>query len=413
MSTAEIATAAALDLHAARRHFPALASGFAFFDNAGGSQVLATVADAIRDYLLSSNVQLGASYEVSQRATERVAAGVGAAAALMNADPGEIVLGGSTTQLLANLGRAMGPSLGPGDEVVVTNADHESNVGPWARLAERGVTLRVWEVEPETQELSIERLAGLLGERTRLLCMPHVSNVIGSIHPVAAAVRLAHAAGARVLVDGVAYAPHRAVDVRALDVDFYVVSFYKIFGPHNAALYGKRERLLELANVNHFFFGPEAVPAKLQPGGPTYELAAGLPPVLAYLEELGGGSTPGSPQPLAAAFAAIAAHEERLVAPLLEFLAGRRGVRILGRREADRRARVATVSFTVAGKRPEEVTSHLDRFGIGARHGDFYARRLVTALGLVEQGGVVRISMVHYNTADEVAKVIRHLDEIL
>ncbi len=413
MSTAEIATPAALDLHFARRHFPALASGFAFFDNAGGSQVLAAVADAVRDYLLTSNVQLGASYEVSQRATERVAAGVGAAAALMNADRGEIVLGGSTTQLLANLGRAMAPSLGPGDEVVVTNADHESNVGPWARLAERGVTLRVWEVEPETQELSIERLAGLLGERTRLLCMPHVSNVIGSIHPVAAAVRLAHAAGARVLVDGVAYAPHRAIDVRALDVDFYVVSFYKIFGPHNAALYGQRERLVELAGINHFFFGPEAIPAKLQPGGPTYELAAGLPPVLAYLEELGGEVAPGSARPLAAAFAAIAAHEERLAAPLLDFLAGRRGVRILGRREADRRARVATVSFTVAGKRPEEVTSHLDRFGIGARHGDFYARRLVTALGLAEQGGVVRISMAHYNTADEVAKVIRHLDEIL
>jgi len=406
---------APFDVAAARRRFPALASGFAFFDNAGGSQVLAEVADAIRDYLLTSNVQLGASYEVSERATERVAAGVRAAATLVNADPQEIVLGGSTTQLLANLGRAMAPDLGPGDEIVVTDADHESNVGPWMRLAERGVAIRVWEVEPETQELSLDRLAGLLTERTRLVAMPHVSNVVGSIHPVAGAVRLAHAAGAKVLVDGVAYAPHRAIDVRAWDVDFYALSFYKVFGPHNAALYGKRERLLELAGINHFFFGRDAIPAKLQPGGPTYELAAGLPPVVAYLEELGRQVSAEAPsaRPIAAAFAAIAEHEERLAAPLLDFLAGHRGVRIVGRRAADRDGRVATVSFTIEGRRPEEVTAHLDRFAIGARHGDFYARRLVIALGLAERGGVVRVSMAHYNTEDEVARAIRRLDEVL
>ncbi len=418
MTAAEIVTPRALDVAAARRRFPALASGFAFFDNAGGSQILGSVADAIRDYLLTSNVQLGASYEISRRATERVAAGVRAAAALMNAaEPAEIVLGPSTTQLLANLGRAMAPSLGPGDEVIVTDADHESNVGPWVRLAERGVAVRVWEVEPDSQELATSRLAALLTERTRLVCMPYVSNVIGSIHPVAEAVRLAHAAGAQLLVDAVACAPHRAIDVRALDVDYCVLSLYKVFGPHNAALYGKRERLLDLAGINHFFFGRDAIPAKLQPGGATYELAAGLPAVVAYLDELGGGS--GTPEaaagrrPLEAAFDAIAAHEERLVAPLLDFLAGRRGVRILGRREADRRVRVATVSFTVAGRRPEEITAHLDARGIGARHGDFYARRLLAALGLLEAGGVVRVSMAHYNSAEEVAKLVQHLDEVL
>jgi selenocysteine lyase/cysteine desulfurase len=232
-----------------------------------------------------------------------------------------------------------------------------------------------------------------------LVCFTHASNVIGTIHPVVDITRLVHKAGAQVCVDGVAYAPHRPVDVQAWDVDYYVFSLYKVFGPHQAVLYGKREHLLKLASLNHYFIGADEIPYKLQPGNVNYELTWSLMAIKEYLDEVG--------------YPAIAEHEERLAARLLDYLRGKRGVRIIGRPGAERAARVPTISFTVDGRRAPEIPAAVDAPHIGIKSGDFYARRLIESLGLLDRGGVVRVSMVHYNTLDEVDRLIRVLDEAL
>jgi cysteine desulfurase family protein (TIGR01976 family) len=390
-----------LDLDAVRAQFPALAASV-YFDNAGGSQTLRAVAERISDYLLHSNVQLGASYAVSQTAGARVAAAVRATAGYLGAaSEREVVIGPSTTQLLHNLALAMASQFRPGDEVVVTAADHEANVGPWKRLAARGVGVKVWPLRRETLRLEPEDLASLLGPRTRLVAFAHVSNLLGSIHDVTAITQLCHAHGAQVVVDGVAFAPHRLVEVGAWDVDYYVFSFYKVYGPHLAVLYGKQALLDRLDGINHDFIGNDAGPYKLQPGNLNFELTHGLGGLYDYVARLGGP---------AGFFADVAAHEERLVEPLLAYLRSRPDVTIWGEFVADRARRVPTVSFTVRDKAPEAIVRAVDTRGIGIRHGDFYAKGLVAALGLAERGGVVRVSMVHYNTSAEVARLIEALD---
>jgi cysteine desulfurase family protein (TIGR01976 family) len=409
---------AMLDLTYVRSQFPALSGDWVYLDNAGGSQTLARVADRVRDYLLGSNVQLGASYAVSQEAGRRVAEATRAVAETIGAaSPEEVVLGASTTQLLANLATAMRPTLRPGDEVIVTNCDHEANIGPWVRLAEHGVTVKTWRLRPDTLTLELDDLEALMTERTRLVCFTHASNILGTVNPVADIAARVHARGARVVVDGVSFAPHRAIDVQALDADYYAFSAYKVYGPHLAVLFGKRAHLLELATINHYFVPDDELPRKLQPGAVSYELAHGLGGVVDYLEELAERS--GEPRAearrsrVARAFDLVAEHEEALARRLLDFLGGKPGVRILGEARPDRRLRVPTVSFTVQGHDPAAIARHVDVAQIGIRYGDFYARRLIEDLGLSESNGVVRVSMVHYNTLREVDALIRRLDEVL
>lgn len=380
-----------------RDAFPALASGFTFLDNAGGSQTLGTVADRVRDYLCTTNVQLGATYAVSELAGARVRGAVVATAAYLGAtEASEVVFGNSTTQLLANLALAMEPGLAPGDELVVSEADHQANVGPWERLAERkGLTLRRWPLDRETLRLEPTALAPLLSPRTRLVAFPHVSNVLGSIHDVRAITELVHAHGAQVVVDGVAFAPHRAIDVAALGVDYYVLSLYKVYGPHVAVLFGKRAHLDALAGINHDFI--KTVPYKLQPGNLNFELAYSTTAIYEYLASIGG-------------LDAVAAHEAALAERLLGFLRGRSGVRIHGDPSSDAARRVPTISFTAFGQSPESIVRRVDAHGIGIRHGDFYAKGVVRALGLPD--GVVRISAVHYNTLDEIDRTIEALETV-
>ena len=414
-----------LDLQAVRAEFPALSDGavaadgrlsdarpnasdampWILFDNAGGSQTLARVADRARAYLSSPQVQLGASYEASLHSSARVAAAsVETARFLAANDPREIVLGPSTTQLLHNLARAMEGTLSPGDEIVVTDADHEANIGAWRRLEARGVVVREWQVDRDTMRLELPGLEPLLTPRTRLVCFTHVSNVLGSIHDVAAITRFvrARAPQARALVDGVAYAPHAKVDVASWDVDYYVFSFYKVYGPHFAVLYGKRAALEELPCVHHDFIGKGNVPYKLQPGNVCFELAHAVGGIYEYFAALGPS-----------AWSDISAHEEQLSERLLAFLRDAPGVRIHGERTASRALRVPTISFTVAGRSSEEIVRSVDAHRIGIRWGDFYARRLIDALGVRPQGGVVRASMVHYNTLGEVDRLVRALKQVL
>lgn len=407
----------ALDIDYVRSQFPMLGDGFAYLDNAGGSAVLAPVADRVRDYLLHSSVQLGASYDGSARAGERVLQARESVAQLINAwCPEECVMGGSTTHLLQILCRALAPSINSGDEIIVTHSDHEANIGPWQRLCdERGATLRVWAVDAQSLELELADLDALLSPRTRYVAMTHASNILGSVNPVAEVARRVHAVGAQLCVDAVAYAPHRLVDVQASGADYYVFSFYKVFGPHFAVLWGHRAALLALPSLNHFFIGQDVIPYKLQPGNLNYELSWGCIGISDYLLDIGqrlGAS--GSPrQIMQAAFDAFEVQEDLLAETLLAFLRETSGVRIIGKERVTAGDRVPTISFVVEGVQSEAIVRRLDEHAIGIRFGDFYARHLIEQLGLARFGGVVRVSIAHYNTLDEMQRLVRHLAEAI
>jgi cysteine desulfurase family protein (TIGR01976 family) len=404
-----------LDIAYVRKQFPGLAGGYAFMDNAGGSMVLKAVADRVADYLLNSSVQLGASYRPSLEAGERVMQARRSVMQLINAaHPEEVIMGGSTTHLLQILCRAIAPSIGSGDEIIVTNCDHEANIGPWVRLCEdRGATLRVWQVDPDSCELELDDLQALLGEKTRYVAVTHASNILGSINPVAEIARRVHAVGAKLCVDAVAYAPHRLVDVQASGADFYVYSFYKTFGPHFAVLWGRRDLLLEFPSLNHFFIGQEVVPYKLQPGNVNYELSFGCIGITDYLLDIGErlGARGSERERMQAAFDAFEVQEDTLAERLLAFLRQCPGVRIIGKTSTP--DRVPTISFVVAGVRSEAVVLKVDEHRIGIRFGDFYARRLIEALGLAPLGGVVRVSLAHYNTLEEIDRLITALDQAI
>jgi cysteine desulfurase family protein (TIGR01976 family) len=407
----------ALDIDYVRSQFPALSSGYAYLDNAGGSAVLKPVAERITDYLLNSAVQLGASYSESVEAGARVMKARESVAELINARyPEECVMGGSTTHLLQILCRAIAPSIQPGDEIVVTNCDHEANIGPWVRLCEeRGATLRVWEVSPDSLDLELNDLDGLLSEKTRYVAMTHASNILGSVNPVAEVARKVHAVGGKLCIDAVAYAPHRLVDVQASGADYYVFSFYKTFGPHFAVLWGKREALLELPSLNHFFIGQEVIPYKLQPGNLNYELSYGCIGISDYLidigQRLGASGTPR--QLMQAAFDAFEVQEDLLAETLLAFLRETPGVRIIGKSRVTGGDRVPTISFVVDGVQSEDIVRRVDNHRMGIRFGDFYARRLIEQLGLTRHGGVVRVSIAHYNSVDELNRLVEHLAQAI
>jgi cysteine desulfurase family protein (TIGR01976 family) len=407
---------ARFDVGFARSHFPALTDDWALFDNAGGSVPLAGVIERVRDYMSHWQVQLGATYHHSATAAALVAEGQRAMARLVNASPDELVLGPSSTMNVRTLSRALRPLFSPGDEIVVTNLDHETNIGAWRALEAEGLVIREWRFDPGLMELTLAGLEPLLHQRTRLVCFTHCSNLVGTLHDAATVIRRVHDAGALACVDGVACAPHRSVDVKALDADFYFLSIYKVFGPHLGALYGKRDLLLRARGQNHFFVAEDEIPYKLEPGNVVHELAAALPAVLEYLLALDEHHHPGSsaPEParLARVFADITAHETTLVAPLLDFLRSRRGVRVLGRTAAGAH-RAPTVSFVAEGRDSSEFPARLEAERIAIRYGHFYAHRAIEALGLHPRNGVVRVSMAHYNTPAEVGRLIAALDRAL
>ena len=282
------------DQQTIRRMFPALGSGVIFLENAGGSQVPACVAEAIFRYMTETYVQLGAGYPLSDICTETVQRAHDVARVLVNADDGHAILGASTTALLNMLAGCYAQVLSPGEEVVLAETGHEANLGPWKRLEALGVKLRWWRMDPESYELPLSSLHRLLNRRTALVCLPQVSNLLGDVVDLAAVCRAAHAAGAKVVADGVAYAPHRAVDVQAWDVDWYAYSTYKVYGPHMAVLYGKHEAMAELPGPNHFFVHRDEGPYYFEPGGVSHEGCAGLVALGRYLAAV-AGVDPDSP----------------------------------------------------------------------------------------------------------------------
>ena len=378
-----------------------------------------TVVRRTEEYLYTSNVQLGASYDVSRTAGERVAAAAEAMAIFINAaDPSEIIMGSSTTMLMRILSMCLGEPYMPGDEVIVTNCDHEANIGPWADLAKKGVVVKTWRLNPDTLDLHLEDLEHLMTSRTRLVAVTHTSNILGRINPIKEYARFVHDRGALICVDGVAYAPHRCINVQEMDVDFYGLSYYKIYGPHYAMLYAKREHQLRMHGINHFFIGQSEIPNKFQPGSVNYELSSGMLGLWDYLD--GFAQTHGwldvadhKHTQVEFVFDTIAKHEETLSARLLDYLATKSNVRIIGAPEPDCALRVPTISFVVDRTDSDSITLEVDKHKIGIRYGDFYARRLIDDLGLGPQKGVVRVSMVHYNTLAEVELLIEVLEGIL
>lgn len=405
-----------LDMDFVRSQFPGLSNGWTFFDNAGGSQILKGAVERINTYLYNKNVQVGGSYDVSQQAAAALYEGRTAAMHLVNASrPEEMVFGSSTTVLLQNLARAMLSQLTAGDEVIVTISDHESNVGPWDRLRDAGIVLKVWPLNKDTYTLDLADLQALMTERTRLVCVTHVSNILGSINPIREIADLVHSKGARICVDAVAYAPHRAIDVQAWDVDYYVFSLYKTYGPHYAVMYGKYAYLLELDPLYHYFYGRDKVPGKLEPGNPNYELAYATCGIVDYLCELGvrAGGTGSVRNKIVAAYDVITEQENRLVDRLLTYLRGRNDCRIIGQSSNRDGTRIPTVSFTFEGRDAGEICRQMDDYKIAIRFGDFHSRRLAEYLDVTENSGVVRVSMVHYNTVEEIDGMIAAFNKIL
>ncbi|TDP46941.1 aminotransferase class V-fold PLP-dependent enzyme [Zavarzinia compransoris] len=398
-----------LDVGFARAQFPPLANGTAFLENAGGTYVPRQVIDRVTRYMTELQVQPAYGFAASAEAARLIAEGQAVAAAFLNAGTDEVLVGPSTTVNVMVLAAALRPLLAPGDEIVVTNQDHEANSTPWRRLAETGASVREWPIDPVTAELDLDVLRGLVGPRTRLVVMPHCSNIVGTFNDVGAAAAIARAAGALIAVDGVAYAPHRLPDVKALDVDFYYFSLYKTFGPHVGAAYVRRAVVARLAPQNHFFI--EEAPKMLNPGGPSHEFTAALPGIADYFEALDQhhfalpvNSLRGRMERL---YGLFAAHEDRLGQRLLAGLALLPAIRLIGRPTVDGQ-RAPTVSFTVAGRDQGEIARILWDQGIAVGQGDFYARRVVTALGL-HPGGVIRVSLAHYNDEGDVDRLLAAL----
>jgi len=397
-----------------RAQFPALAGDTMYLENAGGSQVPVVVADSIRDYMLTSYVQLGAGYPLSLRATEIVDEAHDFVRLMMNGKEGEVILGSSTSALLQMIAGCYAQVLKPGSEIVVAQTGHEANVGPWKMLERHGFTLRWWEMDPADYTCPLSDLEYLLSDRTALVAFPHVSNLLGEIVDIEAITSLAHEAGARVVVDGVAYAPHRAIDVSAWNVDWYAYSTYKVYGPHMAALWGRRDALAELPGPNHFFVPDDDLPYKFEVGGPNHEGCAGICGLRDYLAFVVGEADPRAlDRPaIERAFEIMTACELPLQARLIEYLRSREDVRIVGPTETGD-SRVGTISFVHDSKSSAEITAAVDRSGIGIRHGHMYAYHLCEAAGLDPEDGVVRASLVHYNTLEEIERLIEVFDAVL
>ena len=416
----DVAALAVPSIESIRAAFPALASSTVFLDNAGGSQLPGCVIEGMRAYLAGSYAQIGGSYLESVRA----AAVVHDAHVLMSrwanaADESHAILGPSDSTLVRMLADAYldaGPKDGR-DEIIVNVNGHESNVGPWVRLEKFGWKVTRWMDLPVAGDGFVGSLREKLSERTKLVVFPHVSNILGSIVDVRAIANMAHDAGARVMVDGVAYAPHRAIDVQAFRADWYSWSTYKVLGPHAAVLVGSAEAMAEVTGPNHFFMPANAWPKKFELGGVAHEACAGMVAVQPYLRMLAGiGEGLGEKPDLVdratieRALGVMANLELGFQEQLISGLMGIPGLTILGPTEAGM-SRVPTVSFVMPGKSSRGVATAANARGLGMRFGQFYSHRLVSMLlpGSDVEDGVLRVSLVHYNTEVEVDALLKFL----
>ena len=408
-----------LDIDYVREQFPAfedpLSSKWSFFENAGGSYVPSNVIERLNHFMTSTKVQPYAEFDTSAIAGDNMDKATNSFAEMINAGNDEIIIGGSTTMNMYVLSNAIKSLLKPGDEVIVTNQDHEANVGAWRRLADHGMVIKEWQINSDTAELEIDELKELLSEKTKIVAVTHCSNIVGSINDLKSIAKLVHQYDAYIVGDGVSYAPHGFPDVKDLDVDFYAFSLYKTYGPHLGLLYGKKEILNQLPNQNHEFLGGD-VPYTLNPGGPNHEELSCLVGVYEYFinlfEHHFPGENPSIREKITKVNELIADHEKEIANPLLDYLSSRSDIRLIGRNKIINKDRAPTIAFTMNNKSSKDLSSELVKHGIATRNDNFYAWRCLMALGIDVDDGVVRTSMVHYNSHEDVEKLINALKHI-
>ena len=408
-----------LDIDYVRAQFPAfndpLSAKWSFFENAGGSYVPSNVIERLNHFMTSTKVQPYAEFDTSAIAGDNMDKATSFFAEMINADNDEIIIGGSTTMNMYVLSNAIKSLLKPGDEVIVTNQDHEANIGAWRRLADHGMVVKEWQINSDTAELEIDDLKALLSEKTSIVAVTHCSNIVGSINDLKSIAKLVHEYGAYIIGDGVSYAPHGFPNVKDLGVDFYAFSLYKTYGPHLGLLYGKKEILKKLPNQNHEFLEGD-IPYTLNPGGPNHEELSCLVGVYEYFINLFDHHFPEEDSSVRDKIQKvndlISNHEKEIANPLLEYLSSRSDIRVIGKKTISNKDRAPTIAFTMNNKSSKDLSSALVKNGIATRNDNFYAWRCLKALGIDADDGVVRTSMVHYNSHEDVSNLIKALKAI-
>ncbi|MDC0056701.1 aminotransferase class V-fold PLP-dependent enzyme [Alphaproteobacteria bacterium] len=409
----------ALDVDFVKAQFPAfkdsLSAKWSFFENAGGSYVPHNVIKHLNDFMTSTKVQPYAEFDTSSIAGKKMDKATELFAEMINARKDEIIIGSSTTMNMYVLSNAMKHFLKPGDEIIVTNQDHEANIGAWRRLGSSGIIIKEWKINTKNAELEIEDLKALLTNKTKIVAVTHCSNIVGSINDLKYIAKLVHEYDAFIVGDGVSYAPHGFPNVKNLDVDFYTFSLYKTYGPHLGLLYGKKEILNQLPNQNHEFLAGD-VPYTLNPGGPNHEELSCLVGIYEYFNNLYDHHFSDKNNSLRKKIEKIneliSNHEEEIANPLLEYLNSRNDVKLIGKKKIENRNRAPTIAFTFVNYSSKNICQKLVENGIATRNDNFYAWRCLKALGIDVNDGVVRISMVHYNTHEDVKKLISALKKI-
>lgn len=402
-----------LDVDFVRAQFPAFSepelAGFSHFENAGGSYACIQVTDRLERFYRATKVQPYYDFAPSREAGRLMDSAKSRMAQWLNVETGEIHFGPSTSANTFFLAQAMGQRLNEGDELIVTNQDHEANVGAWRRLDRHGIVVKEWQVDAQTGELDIADLENLLSPRTRMVAFTHCSNVIGTIHPVREITDLIHQAGAIAVVDGVSFCPHGLPDVRELGADVYLFSLYKVFGPHLGVMYLSEALNAELPVQGHFFNAGKPG-ARFTPAGPDHGQIAAANGVLDYFDLLherhGDSSAPAATRAMQVR-TLIREHESRLLQPLLDFLSQHADIRMFGQTVAETRA--PTVAFKVKGQSSARIAAALGEQGLGVGVGNFYAYRLIEALGIDVDDGVIRVSFVHYTKEDEIERLMAAL----
>jgi cysteine desulfurase family protein (TIGR01976 family) len=404
-----------------REQFPSLqlrvnGQQAAFLDGPAGTQVPRQVMDAVQKYFLDANANTYGAFLTSRRTNEMIANTRAAMADLFNCTPEEVVFGQNMTTITLGLARAIGRELKPGDEILLTILDHDANYSPWRVLEEKGVVIRTVDIRESDCRLDLDDLKSKLSSKTKLLAVGYASNIVGTINPIAEITKLAHAAGALIYVDAVHYAPHGPIDVKALDCDFLVCSPYKFFGPHMGTLYGKKEHL-ERFKPYKVRPAADSAPECWETGTQIQELIAGIYAAVEYLAAVGRRCDPSARsrrEALLAAYRSTVAYERVLVARLIAGLLAIPGLQFFGISDPQRFGeRCSTVSVRLGKGTPTEAATFLADRGIFTWDGNFYALNLTERLGVEKLGGVLRVGLVHYNTAEEVDRLLAGLTDFL